>query len=209
MVIKSKKRLALVYVAILPIVFLCFQSCATHIAVKIEIINEIVQSKKQKVAVLDFKPNLAKKEKDSKPFVVGLFNNPEAGYLLANIFSHELAASDLFDVVGREDVIEKLKASGYNDVNTINDYGSVGKILDVDAVITGTFKRFGFIYPTIIPRIIVKFNTKYIDLKTNKEIWHIRVKGQSSAETDERDLARKYIKEAIIELEKKLYLQKQ
>ena len=206
---KSKKLLFIVSVAILPICFLCFQGCATHTTAKIEVINEFDQSKKQKVAVLDFKPNFAKKEKDSKPFVVGLFNNPEAGYLLANIFSHELAVSGLFDVVDRKNVIKKLETSGYNDVNSINDYGSVGKVLDVDAVITGTFKRFGFIYPTIIPRIIVKFNTEYIDLKTNKEIWHIRIKGQSSAEADERDLARKYIKEAIIELGKKLYLQKQ
>ncbi|MGR3220739.1 MAG: CsgG/HfaB family protein, partial [Candidatus Anammoxibacter sp.] len=178
MVVGLKERLPVVYAAILLICFLCFQGCATHTAVKIEVINELDQSKKQKVAVLDFKPDLVKKKNGSKPFVVGLFNNPDAGYLLANMFSQELSVSDMFDVVDRQTVIEKLEASGYSDVKSITDYGTVGKILEVDAIITGTFKRFGFIYPTIIPRIIVKFNTEYIDLKTNKRIWHLRIKGQ-------------------------------
>lgn len=206
---KFKKLLSSIYIIISLINLFWLAGCATHTRTEIKVINEFDQSEKPKVAVLDFKPDLSIKEKKSKPFVAGLFNNPDAGHMLANIFSQELSKSDLFVVVGRKDVIKKLEESGYNRINGIDDYSSLGKILGVDAIITGTFKRFGFLYPTIVPRILVKFYAEYIDLKTTNKIWSVRIKDQSSTEVDERDLARKQIKEAIKRLEKRLYYQKQ
>lgn len=184
----------------------CFSGCASHKTPRIRIFDQIGQSVKPKVAVLKFRQILIKKDNNKKPFVTGVFTNPNAGYFLANIFSQELSESGLFSVLDRSDVIKILKKEGMDETEDINkeNYGKFGKALGVDAIITGTVKKFGFLYPTIIPRVVVKFNVEYIDIKTNSIIWTAGIKDKSSSEIDERDLARKHIKKAIKNLKRKL-----
>lgn len=163
------------------------------------------QSRRPVVAVLDFVPDPSIKKREAKPFVAGLFNNPAAGSMIANIFSQELSESDIFPVMDRSEIAEKLESAGYEATDINTDLDAIKTVLGSDAVIIGTFKRFGFLYPSILPRVLIKFYAEYYDLRTNSKIWSVRIKRESSSENDERVLARKYIKEAVKALEEKLW----
>lgn len=225
---KLKKWLSVICFAVILIFSLYLSGCAVQTSTKVDVVNRFNNSAKPVVAVLNFEPDVADKDKnkdkekdkskdndngeeddDSKPFVAGLFNNPDAGNVLANIFSQELSKSELFTVVNRNDVKKALNQLGISrDISDVEGYFTLGKALGVDALVTGTYKRFGFLYPTIVPRIWIRLYAEYIDLNTKQKIWHVFIKGQSSAVTDERDFARARINDAIKQLEKKLFTQK-
>ena len=224
---KLEKLLSVVCFAVFLIFTLYLSGCAVRTNTKVDVVNRFNHSVKPVVAVLDFQPDVSEKdknkdknknedkesdkkeEKDGKPFVAGLFNNPDAGNVIANTFSQELSKSELFTVVKRDDVKKALNQLGLvQGISDVKGYFTLGEALGVDALIIGTYKRFGFLYPTIVPRIWIKFYAEYMDLNTKQKIWHIFIKGQSSAVTDERDFARQRINDAIKQLEKKLFTQK-
>ncbi len=183
-----------------------FSGCSSNSGVKVKLFNNYDRSVPPNLAVLDFKEAAAADEKSSIPFVVGLFLNPDAGPILAKIFSQEMANAELAAVIDRRTMVKKLKESGYENMLEIKgeDYEDVAKLLGADAIMCGEYKRFGFLYPTMIPRMVVKFSVEYYDLKSNSIVWRAKVKDQSSRDTDERDLARKRIQKVLKRLKRKL-----
>lgn len=206
MIVKTKLNVSFLCFAILLIIFVSSSGCGTHSSVKVKLKKEFDLSVKPKVAVLDFKKDSSTKVKESKPFVAGLFLNPDAGAIIAKIFSNELESFPLVNMLSRKSVVKILETSVYDKMEDINreDFGEVAKLLGVDAIITGTFTRFGFLYPTIVPRIMLKFTVEYYEAATDSVVWVAKVKDYSSREVDERVLARKRVKNVLEKLEKVL-----
>ncbi len=188
-----------------------FSGCSSHSSssAKVRVFGAFEGPFKPKVAALEFRRDSGGKKKGARTAIAGLFTNPDAGKIIANMFTNELTKSELFIVLDQETVRKRLKKSGYKDIQNIerSEYKELKKILNVDAIVTGTYKRFGFLYPTMIPRIMVKFYAEYIDIETGDILWSIRVKDYSSSDRDERDLARRKIARAVNNL--KFKLQKQ
>jgi len=189
-------------IILLLISFFGIAGCSNELRTKVRVVSPFNRTQKPTVAVLDFEHE--KSEKKKKPFVAGLFSNPGASYIIPNILSRELSNSGMFNVVDRQVIMEKLKEPQYSNMEGFEDYKALAETFGADAIIVGTFKRFGFLYPTIIPRMMVMFNAEYVDIKSTRTIWYIKVKAQSSKDLDERDLARKQIIEAIDGLKEKL-----
>ena len=176
--------------------------CSNNLRTKVRVVSRFSSVQKPTVAVLDFTHVESKKKK--KPFVAGLFSNPGASYIIPDILSRELAKSDMFNVIDRAIIRETLKDPQFNNIESFDDFKALAAIFGADAIVSGTFKRFGFLYPTIIPRMMVMFNAEYVDIKSKQTIWYIKIKAQSSKDLDERDLTRKQIKSALEGLRKKL-----
>ena len=189
-------------IILLLISFLGIAGCSNELRTKVRVVSEFNRTEKPTVAVLDFEHEKSKKKK--KPFVAGLFSNPGATYIIPNILASELSKSGMFNVVDRAVIMETLKDPQYDNLEGFEDYKALAAVFGADAIVVGTFKRFGFLYPTIIPRMMVAFNAEYVDIKSTQTIWYIKVKAQSSKDLDERDLARKQIIEAIDGLKEKL-----
>ena len=189
-------------IILLLIPFFGMAGCSNNLRTKVRVVSSFDKSQKPTVAVLNFTHEESKKKK--KPFVAGLFSNPGASYIIPDILSRELLESGMFNVVDREVIREKLNDPQFSNIESFDDYKALAATFGADAIVVGTFKRFGFLYPTIIPRMMVMFNAEYVDIKSTQTIWYIKIKAQSSKDLDERDLARKQIKSAIEGLKKKL-----
>lgn len=195
-----------IYLFLPLIIILYISGCAANTSIKVNIFKQPDLIGITNAAVFRFEEDASIKDKATKKGIIGIYTNPQAGDILARIFSQELAESGLFSVIDRGDVQKQLKAIGLDETRGIqkNDYDVLKNSMGINAIIIGTFKEFGFLYPTIVPRTIVKFNAVCMDIDTGKPVWSIKVADQSSSEKDERLLARNHIKRAINELKKNL-----
>jgi len=191
--------------------FLLLSSCAAIPTVPDVNVNEnFAHEEIQKIAVLMFETSWDDSDKSvlnfSKTIVV-----PDAGAVLANITALELTRWGRYFVLDRKDLDKKLKLMNIREEDVLNEsnYLSLGKSLNVDAVVVGEIERFDASYKKLFGKFTsalqsnVSFIARCLDVTTNEVVWSMRIDGTSN-KVNERALASALVAEAVKTLKKEI-----
>ena len=154
------------------------------------------------LAVMRFDDNLIQDEA-VKGLIMKTISNPDAGEMLADMMTDELHRWGKYRILSRSEVKSKIKAGDIKEENLVKlkDYATLGKILNVDAVVIGKIYKFGLSNMTVYQRGNVSFTAECIDTNKGKMLWSMET-NESAPYKDEVDLAIKVVKEAVEKLKK-------
>lgn len=141
--------------------------------------------------------------------IKGLFiktiTNPDAGEALAGIITDELRHWRKYLVLTRSEVKNRISAEDMKEDELVkrHDYITLGKILQVDAVVIGKIYQFGLSNMAIYERGNVSFRADCVDTENGKILWSIETHN-STPYNDEIELAVEVAKESVEKLEKEI-----
>ena len=182
--------------AILSMAVLC-AGCKTISTSTINVNLDPSDRSVKTLAVMRFDDELIQDEA-VKGLIMKTINNPDAGEMLADIMTDELRRWGKYRILSRSEVKSKIKAGDIKEEELVRlkDYATLGKILNVDAVIIGTVYKFGLSDMTVYARGSVSFTAECIDTNKGKMLWSMEI-NESAPYKDEVDLAFKVVKEAV------------
>lgn len=136
-----------------------------------------------------------------KGLIIKTVANPDAGELLADIMTRELARWGKYHVISRSEVKSKLSSEGKKEDELVKwkDYTTLGKVVKADAVVIGEIDEFGLSTAAVYQRGSVAFAAECIDTRNGKVLWSLDV-NKSVPYKDEVELANTVIKEVIEKL---------
>lgn len=137
------------------------------------------------IAVLRF-DDKSIQEEGVTGFVVQTIPNPDAGDMLADIVTNELVRINIYSVLTRPEIKDRIKASGINEKVLIGrqDYATMQKALKVDAVIIGKIDAFGIKNMPIYERGIAAFSAECIDVRNGNVVWSIEINRSEPYKTE-------------------------
>ena len=187
--------------AILSMVVLC-AGCKTISKNTININLDSSDRSIGTLAVMRFDDKLIQDEA-VKGLIMKTISNPDAGEMLADMMTSELLKWGKYRILSRSEVKSKIKAGDIKEEElvTLKDYTTLGKILNVDAVIIGKIYKFGLSNMTVYARGNVSFTAECIDTNNGKMLWSIET-NESAPYKDEVDLAIKVVSDAVEKLKK-------
>ena len=182
--------------AILSMAVLC-AGCKTISTSTINVNLDPSDRSVKTLAVMRFDDKLIQDE-EVKGLVMKTISNPDAGEMLADIMTDELRRWGKYRILSRSEVKSKIKAGDIKEEELVRlkDYATLGKILNVDAVIIGKVYKFGLSDMTVYARGSVSFTAECIDTNKGKMLWSMEI-NESAPYKDEVDLAIKIVKEAV------------
>jgi len=182
--------------AILSMAVLC-AGCKTISTSTINVNLDPSDRSVKTLAVMRFDDKLIQDE-EVKGLVMKTISNPDAGEMLADIMTDELRRWGKYRILSRSEVKSKIKAGDIKEEELVRlkDYATLGKILNVDAVIIGKVYKFGLSDMTVYARGSVSFTAECIDTNKGKMLWSMEI-NESAPYKDEVDLAFKVVKEAV------------
>ena len=156
------------------------------------------------LAVMRFDDKLIQNEA-VKGLIMKTISNPDAGEMLADMMTSELLKWGKYRILSRSEVKSKIKAGDIKEeeLAKLKDYTTLGKILNVDAVVIGKIYKFGLSNMTVYARGNVSFTAECIDTNKGKMLWSMET-NESAPYKDEVDLAIKVVKEAVEKLKKEI-----
>lgn len=186
--------------AILSMAVLC-AGCKTVSKITINVNLDSSDRSVKTMAVMCFDDKLIQNEA-VKGLIMKTISNPDAGEMLANIMTDELRRWGKYRILSRSEVKSKIKAENIKEeLVKLKDYATLGKILNVDAVVIGKIYKFGLSNMTVYQRGNVSFTAECIDTNKGKMLWSMET-NESAPYKDEVDLAIKVAKEAVEKLKK-------
>ncbi|HHT9116713.1 MAG: DUF799 family lipoprotein [Planctomycetes bacterium] len=187
--------------AILSMAVLC-AGCKTISRITINVNLDSSDRSVKTLAVMRFDDKLIQNEA-VRGLIMKTISNPDAGEMLADIMTDELRRWGKYRILSRSEVKSKIKAGDIKEENLVKlkDYATLGKILNVDAVVIGKIYKFGLSNMTVYQRGNVSFTTECIDTNKGKMLWSMET-NESAPYKDEVDLAIKIVKEAVEKLKK-------
>lgn len=187
--------------AVLSMVVLC-AGCKTISRSTINVNLDTSDRSVKTLAVMRFDDKLIQDEA-VKGLIMKTISNPDAGEMLADMMTSELLKWGKYRILSRSEVKSKIKAGDIKEEELVKlkDYTTLGKILNVDAVIIGKIYKFGLSNMTIYARGNVSFTAECIDTNKGKMLWSIET-NESAPYKDEVDLAIKVVKETVEKLKK-------
>lgn len=187
--------------AVLSMVVLC-AGCKTISRSTINVNLDTSDRSVKTLAVMRFDDKLIQNEA-VKGLIMKTISNPDAGEMLADMMTSELLKWGKYRILSRSEVKSKIKAGDIKEEELVKlkDYATLGKILNVDAVIIGKIYKFGLSNMTIYARGNVSFTAECIDTNKGKMLWSIET-NESAPYKDEVDLAIKVVKETVEKLKK-------
>ena len=128
------------------------------------------------VAVLRFDDKAIQQE-GVQGFVVQSIPNPDAGEILAEIFTNELSRIYTYSILTRAEVKDRIRASGVKErtLASQKDFAALQKTLKVDAIVFGKIDAFGIKNMPIYERGIAAFSAECIDIRNGNVVWSIEV----------------------------------
>ncbi|MBE7444609.1 MAG: hypothetical protein HS132_04945 [Planctomycetia bacterium] len=141
--------------------------------------------------------------------VTGVFiktiSNPDAGEMLATIMTNELLSWNIYKILTRSEVRDKIRIGRAKEVELVKrrDYTALGKILKADAVIIGKIHSFDLSRMPVYERGTVSFTAECLDTKNGRILWSVEA-NESASYKDEIELASKVIREVIEKLKKEM-----
>ncbi len=134
-------------------------------------------------------------------FIVQSIPNPDAGEMLADIFSNELSRISAYTVLTRTEVQDKVRAGGVKEKNLAGqkDFAAIQKTLKVDAIVIGKIDTFGIKNMPIYERGTVAFSAECIDVRNGNVVWSIEI-DKSEPYKNELELAKETIRKLMEEL---------
>ena len=182
--------------AILSMAVLC-AGCKTISTSTINVNLDPSDRSVKTLAVMRFDDKLIQDE-EVKGLVMKTISNPDAGEMLADIMTDELRRWGKYRILSRSEVKSKIKAGDIKEEELVRlkDYATLGKILNVDAVVIGKVYKFGLSNMTVYARGNVSFAVECIDTNKGKMLWSMEI-NESAPYKDEVDLAFKVVKEAV------------
>ena len=134
-------------------------------------------------------------------FVIQSIPNPDAGEMLADIFSNEMSRISAYTVLTRTEVKDKVKVGGVKEKNLAGekDYATIQKTLKTDAVVIGKIDAFGIKNMPIYERGTVAFSAECIDVRNGNVVWSIEI-NKSEPYKNELELAKETIRKLMEEL---------
>ena len=189
--------------AILSMAVLC-AGCKTVSRITINVNLDSSDRSVKTLAVMRFDDKLIQNEA-VKGLIMKTISNPDAGEMLANMMTDELRRWGKYRILSRSEVKSKIKAEEIKEEELVKlkDYATLGKILNVDAVVIGKIYKFGLSNMTVYQRGNVSFTAECIDTNKGKMLWSMET-NESAPYKDEVDLAIKVAKEAVEKLKKEL-----
>lgn len=192
------------------VLFLLLSGC-----VIVERVSEVTVNKDfphnevQKIAVIKFETPV--EDKGNTRYNSKSAIGPNAGVILAGLIASELTKWGKYVVVDRKALEEEMKLKNLREEDFLQteNYSSLGKSLDVDAVVVGKIEDFGFSYKSLPSGLVLSLVTKVtltarcIDVTTNETVWAVNIKG-TSKKNNERVLASELISKTIETLKTKL-----
>jgi len=187
--------------AILSMAVLC-AGCKTISRITINVNLDSSDRSVKTLAVMRFDDKLIQNEA-VKGLIMKTISNPDAGKTLADMMTDELRRWGKYRILSRSEVKSKIKAGDIKEENLVKlkDYATLGKILNVDAVVIGKIYKFGLSNMTVYQRGNVSFTAECIDTNKGKMLWSMET-NESAPYKDEVDLAIKIVKEAVEKLKK-------
>ena len=187
--------------AILSMAVLC-AGCKTISRITINVNLDSSDRSVKTLAVMRFDDKLIRDEA-VKGLIMKTISNPDAGKTLADMMTDELRRWGKYRILSRSEVKSKIKAGDIKEENLVKlkDYATLGKILNVDAVVIGKIYKFGLSNMTVYQRGNVSFTAECIDTNKGKMLWSMET-NESAPYKDEVDLAIKIVKEAVEKLKK-------
>ena len=187
--------------AILSMAVLC-AGCKTISRSTINVNLDSSDRSVKTLAVMRFDDKLIQNEA-VKGLIMKTISNPDAGKTLADMMTDELRRWGKYRILSRSEVKSKIKAGDIKEENLVKlkDYATLGKILNVDAVVIGKIYKFGLSNMTVYQRGNVSFTAECIDTNKGKMLWSMET-NESAPYKDEVDLAIKIVKEAVEKLKK-------
>ena len=189
--------------AVLSMVVLC-AGCKTISRSMINVNLDSSDRSVKTLAVMRFDDKFIQDEA-VKGLIMKTINNPDAGEMLADMMTSELLKWGKYRILSRSEVKNKIKAGGIKEEELVKlkDYTTLGKILNVDAVIIGKIYKFGLSDMTVYARGNVSFTAECIDTNKGKMLWSMEM-NESAPYKDEVDLAIKVVKETVEKLKKEV-----
>lgn len=128
------------------------------------------------VAVLRFDDKAIQQE-GVQGFVVQSIPNPDAGEILAEIFTNELSRVCTYSILTRGEVKDRIRASGVKErtLTGQKDFAALQKTLKVDAIVFGKIDAFGIKNMPIYERGIAAFSAECIDIRNGNVVWSVEV----------------------------------
>lgn len=128
------------------------------------------------VAVLRF-DDKALQQEGVQGFIVQSIPNPDAGELLAEIFTNELSRVHAYSILTRTEVKDRIRVSGVKEKTLASqkDFAILQKILKVDAIVLGKIDAFGIKNMPIYERGIAAFSAECIDIRNGNVVWSVEV----------------------------------
>ena len=187
--------------AILSMAVLC-AGCKTISRITINVNLDSSDRSVKTLAVMRFDDKLIQNEA-VKGLIMKTISNPDAGETLADMMTDELRRWGKYRILSRSEVKSKIKAGDIKEENLVKlkDYATLGKMLNVDAVVIGKIYKFGLSNMTVYQRGNVSFTAECIDTNKGKMLWSMET-NESAPYKDEVDLAIKIVKEAVEKLKK-------
>ena len=138
--------------AVLSMVVLC-AGCKTISRSTINVNLDTSDRSVKTLAVMRFDDKLIQDEA-VKGLIMKTISNPDAGEMLADMMTSELLKWGKYRILSRSEVKSKIKAGDIKEEELVKlkDYATLGKILNVDAVIIGKIYKFGLSNMTIYAR---------------------------------------------------------
>ncbi len=152
------------------------------------------------IAVLRFDDRYIQEE-GVKGFVVQSIPNPDAGEILADIFTNELSRINIYSVLTRSDVKDRIRAGRVKEKDLVRqkDYATLQKTLKVDAVVIGKTDAFGIKNMPIYERGLVAFSAECIDVRNGNVVWSIEM-NRSEPYKNEVELAKETTRKLMEQL---------
>lgn len=128
------------------------------------------------VAVLRFDDKAIQME-GVQGFVVQSIPNPDAGEILAEIFTNELSRVYTYSILTRAEVKDRIRVSGVKEKTIAGqkDFATLQKALKVDAVVFGKIDAFGIKNMPIYERGVAAFSAECIDIRNGNIVWSVEV----------------------------------
>lgn len=138
--------------------------------------------------------------------LLSTITNPDAGDILADIMSSELAQWGRYKVTSHAEVKRILRKENLDEESLIRHkvYSKLGNILSVDAIIFGKVHEFGLSSALVYQRGNAAFHVECVDSKNGNIMWSFDV-DESAPYKNELELASKLIKDSLERLEREIY----
>ena len=152
------------------------------------------------VAVLRFDDKAIQQE-GVQGFVVQSIPNPDAGEILAEIFTNELSRIYTYSILTRAEVKDRIRASGVKEGTLAGqkDFAALQKTLKVDAVVFGKTDAFGIKNMPIYERGIAAFSAECIDIRNGNVVWSVEV-NRGEPYKNEIEVAKEMIRQLMEQL---------
>ncbi|MBI5306936.1 MAG: DUF799 family lipoprotein [Planctomycetes bacterium] len=171
----GKQRICLFWILNL-LTFLHCAGCSTISKSTLDINLDDSFHQIKTIAVLRF-DDKSIQEEGVQGFVVQSIPNPDAGEILADIFTNELSRVYTYAVLTRAEVKDRIRASGVKEksLTSQKDFATLQKALKVDAVVIGKIDAFGIKNMPIYERGIAAYSAECIDVRNGNVVWSVEI----------------------------------